>query len=602
MIEQFHLLRPLWLLAMPLFWLVVWWFRRARGGAGVWRDVCDPDLAPYVLRRDGGARPLPAWTILAAGTVLLLALSGPTWEQAPVPVFRGQSALVVVLDLSASMNAADVEPSRLARARFKIADLLDTDASAQTALVVFATHAFVVTPLTGDRATIKSHLQGLETGIMPAQGSEPAAGLELARQLLGQAGAINGQVLLITDGADRAALARARDALAGGDFTLSVLGVGSSAGAPIPDSQGGFVRDDGGNIIMSSLDGTALGELARAGGGTYAELGADNRDIRELAARIDSGFDAQARKLEDLAASQWREAGPWLLLPLLPLAAIGFRRGLIVGIATLALLPVSDDARAGWWWTDDQAGSRAFARGAWDDAAAHFQRRDWRGAANYRAGAYEQALGDFADGEDARSHYNRGNALARLGRYEEAIAAYDKSLELAPDLADAAHNRQLIEQLLSEQKPPPTDQQNRSDDDAQDDGEQDAADQQGQIQGAGGETGGDSDQSLSDSNSMGGDGGEDGEQANQTGSADSESAGEQAQQDQGEQDNNDEAGEAGAAARAARDGDETDAERAQATEQWLRQIPDDPGGLLRRKFHYLYKKQYGSSAGNGDAW
>ncbi len=599
--ESFHFLRPLWLLALPAFWLLVWWYRRARASGGAWARVCDAALLPFVVQAHGGGRTRVGGPLLAAaGTLAVVALAGPTWEREPVPVFRGESALVIALDLSASMNAEDVAPSRLARARFKIADLLALRQTGQTGLVVFAAQSFVVTPLTDDTDTLLAHLQGLDTSIMPRQGSEPAAALAQAARLLEQAGAVQGHVLLITDGAEPAALERARDALTGAGFGLSVLGIGSEEGAPIPDSRGGFARHADGSMIMSRLASDALAGLAAAGGGLYLEPTSDTSDMARLQRRLDQAVDGHAERLDALAASQWREFGPWLLLALLPLAALGFRRGLIVGLACAVLPLGTPEVRADWFRTPDQAGAEAFAAGDYERAGTRFADPAWRGSAAYRAGDYERALADFAEGEDAAAHYNRGNALARLGRYEEAISAYDSALELAPDLADAAHNRELVEKLLQSDQPPPPQQGEQAD--QQDGDEQDADDAEPQQSqgGGGGQSSSGGEQELSDGNAMGGDEQDGGEQAEseQQGAAPS---GEEEQAAAREADEGEEPQPA-SAAQLAEGETESEAERAQATEQWLRQIPDDPAGLLRRKFQYQYKKRYGDAPYEGNRW
>ncbi len=606
----FHFLRPEWLWALPLFWLIAWWHLRGRGRGGAWSRVVDPALLQFMVdsgpgedvRTRGGALAL-------AGTLAILALAGPTWERAPVPVFRKDAALVIALDLSASMNAEDVTPSRLVRARFKVADLLRLRRDGQTGLVVFAAQSFVVTPLTDDTTTLLAQLQGLDTSIMPRQGSAPAAALEQAAELLSQAGMTVGHVLLVTDGADAATLARAGAAAERAGLAVSVLGVGTSQGAPVPDARGGFVRDAGGELVMSTLDSGALADFAAAHAGLYLSLDSDDAELERLNRHIEAALAAHSERLDDLASSQWREAGPWLLLPLLLLAALGFRRGAFFVLA-LACLPLAPQpARAadgGWFRTGDQAGARAFEQGDYAGAAERFADRAWRGAARYRAGDYEQALAEYAEGDSASAHYNRGNALARLGRYDEAVSAYDSALERDPADADARHNKALIEKLIEQQRQQQPPQQGQSDDEQREQDEQ-RGEQQGENQ-AGGDSGSQSQpdqqqQPQSQGDASGEPGEEKSEQAEAAQKDEAEAAGEEEQQqqarpEQGEQDEQ----QADSPQQMAEAQSESDAERAQATEQWLRQIPDDPAGLLRRKFQYQYKQRYGDAPYEGDRW
>ena len=370
MMAEFHFLRPLWLVALIPVGLMVWRYFRVRHRGGAWSRACDAALLPFVLSTHSARESkLTGLAVALAGTLAIVALAGPVWERLPVPVFRGESALVIALDLSASMNAEDPSPSRLQHARFRIADILRLRTTGQTALVVFAAQSFVVTPLTDDTETLAAQLQELDTLMMPSQGTEPAAALEQADQLLQQAGISRGHIVLITDGADRPTLERAHTQIATMRHRVSVLGVGTAQGAPIPDQSGGFLKGPANEIIISRLAVMALRELANAGRGMFLDLTADDRDLETLNGLQNSDLDAGVERLEDLAASQWREFGPWLLLLLLPIAAAGFRRGLLVLLLAVIAPIVPIDATAGWWQTPDQEAQSAYADGAYGAAA-----------------------------------------------------------------------------------------------------------------------------------------------------------------------------------------------------------------------------------------
>ena len=189
MIEQFHFLRPGWLLLLiPLLaglWLLFKLLFKSRYDSGNWRAVIDARLLPFVLS-DGRVRrrdPM-RWIFAAAALLAIVALAGPTWEKLPQPVYHKQTALVIALDLSRSMNTSDIKPSRLTRARHKIADVLDLRIEGQTALLVYAADAFAVTPLTSDIETIKALLPAIDSEMMPAQGSRADRAVELAFELL----------------------------------------------------------------------------------------------------------------------------------------------------------------------------------------------------------------------------------------------------------------------------------------------------------------------------------------------------------------------------------------------------------------------------------
>lgn len=562
-LAELHWLRPWWLaLLLPLAWVAWRWWRR-RDGAGRWSQWCDAALAPFVLVADEtrAARGLRAAAV-AAAALGVLALAGPTWQRLPQPVYRSGQALVIALDLSRSMDARDLKPSRLARARYKLADLLARRPAAQVALVVYAAEGFAVTPLTSDVDTIASQLPALGTDLMPAQGSNVSAALETAARLVRQAGLAGGDVLVVSDGVGPAERQRALAVAERHGLRVSVLGTGGTRPVPVPDGSRGALRDAGGRVVTTALDEASLKALVRDG--RYARISVDDSDLDRLAA-VWSRPPVQAPALPSgLEADRWEEAGPWLLLLALPLVAAAFRRGAVWVLVGAVVLPPPAPA-AGLWQRDDQAAAELLDRGEAASAARRFADPAWRGIAHYRAGDFAAAARDFAAGSDADSHYNRGNALARLGRYEEAMAAYRRALALDPAHRDARHNLALLERLP---KPPPA-------------GERSGDHGDGQRHG---DTGDGTDGRQAEDEHGRGERGADGRGRPEDAREPPATADADGAQDSGDGDADD-AGEQQALAEA---GDAEELER--AAEQWLRRIPDDPGGLLRRKFLYQYRR------------
>lgn len=592
---EFHWLRPEWLWALPFIVAITFILVRRHLAPGSWRNVVDPALAPYVLS-SSQAKGLGYrwWLVLIGGILATLALAGPSWNRVEQPVFRSEQAIVIALDLSRSMDAQDLTPSRLTRARLKILDILERRSVGQTALVVYSSNAFTVTPLTTDADTVAALVNSLSTDIMPSRGSYPLAAINKGRQLLQQAGVGQGEVLLITDGGTSPAAERAAEDLQLAGFSLSVLGVGTTEGAPIPRAGGGFVTDRAGNIAVPRLEANSLRQLAAAGGGRYAVMTADDSDLDAiLSGEVGSGASTD----DSLATDQWQEEGPYLLLLLVPLAAFAFRRGLLV-VLFVFILPLAEPAQAlTWddlWLTKDQQAQRLLEAGSAPDAAALFEDPGWRAVANYRAGEYGGSAADFAADKAVKSLYNLGNALARMGEFESAIDAYEEVLEINPALEDALYNRDLLQDLLEQSQ------------DSQD-GEQ--GDQQNSSEAGGGaqQSEGESDQSGQEGAS--GDPGAEGEQgdasvrdeesANQEDmeamQAELERAAQEAHQQSAEA--QEQQGMSKAEAQAMRRAQE----QQQAMEQWLRRIPNDPGGLLRRKFRYQYQRQGRDQDGN-DLW
>ncbi len=589
MIEQFHFLRPAWLLLLPLLALILYWLARHRLDSSGWRRVVDSRLLPYLLAGgDGTAQSWPRWLLGSVATLAIVALAGPTWERLPQPVYHNEAALVIALDLSRSMDASDVKPSRLVRARHKIADLLAARDEGQTALVVYARDAFAVTPLTSDTETILALLPSLEPDLMPAQGSRAERALEIAFELFAGGGVPRGDLLLVTDGLDALAFERVRARLDGSPHRLSVLAVGTAAGGPIPLPNGGFLKDTDGAIVVSALAEDNLRAVAEAGNGVYAAISADDLDINALVYQFESELAAAGVRAAERSTELWRELGPWLLLPALPLAALAFRRGMLYVIALAIIAAAPPDAHAlDWnslWQNDDQRARALFEQQRHADAAATFSDPDWRAAANYRAGDLAAAIESWRALDGERAQYNRATALAGLGRYAEALDEYDRLLERNPAHADARFNKRQIEDWLERQEQ----QQQESQAQGGDPGEQ-PRDAAGGQDGAG-------DDSARAANA-GAEG--DAQPAGEAEDGDTASGGERA------------AG-ATAADPAAADADTQEApgealanlERQmseQATEQWLRKIPDDPGGLLRRKFLFQYRQRGGVDR-EGDPW
>ena len=566
-----HFIRPWWFAALLPLAVVLWLLARGRFSGKNWEAVCDPHLLPFMLlgrTLDLGRRGFLYLTGLA-GALAVTALAGPAWERLPQPVLRDDSALVVVLDLSLSMDAVDVKPNRLSHARFKINDLLDRRSHGQTGLVVYARNAFTVVPITDDTAAIELYLRSLGTGLMPRQGSRADLGLQEAGALLQKIDADTGDVLLVTDYTDARTLNHARR-LNDKGYTVSVLGVGTESGGPISLPSGGFLSHAG-EVVVPRFTESGLSKVARAGGGVYVRFNPfASGDVEKLGEWFDGRLSTiESRKESEASTDLWREEGPWLILLMLPIAALGFRRGLLLVSACLVLAQPQPAYAANWadlWSRPDQQAAQALEEGDAARAAELFEDDQWKAAAQYRAGDFTGAVETFGTLDGAANWYNKGNALVGAGKLKEAIEAYKRALEIAPDMEDARYNQQLVGQMLKEMQ---TRQMQRGEEGEQGDEQQG---QQARAREDGEESGEESEE----------DGGE---------SAQSDSPGDEADE-AGAEESDEQQADSGAEEG---DGDsagassplETMAEKDQAIEQWLRSVPDDPGRLLKRKLRHL---------------
>ena len=611
LIENFHFLRPLWLLALIPAVLLLAALWRLNSNVTAWDRAIDQDLLPYLLDRSKNAsQRTPLVLLLLVWLLTSLALAGPVWEKLPQPVQKREDALVIVLDLSLSMFAPDHSPSRVDLAKRKLRDILALRSEGQTALVVYAGDAHAVTPLTDDVVTIEALVPSLNPNIMPLFGSNPVEALELAISLLKNTDGGSGKILLMTDGiAGFDEEQRIADLLDGTDNELLVMGIGTEEGAPIRTNDGNFLTDERGTIIVPRLNKNLLTSLANRVGGRYHDIQLADSDLAYLLSDINPLGEESLSDVEE-EFDVWYEIGPWLLLLVLPVAALSFRRGwlfLLPLSVSLALVtpsqqtyaadfgptvdiqindegqPLPDEteeqgfsfaeAWKGLWMTRDQRAAAAFERDEHNEAASLFEDNDWRGASSYRGGNYEAAVAAFAANASADGHYNRGNALAQSGNYAEAITAYNLALALDEQHDDAIKNKEIVEQLLEQQQA--------------EEGEQEEGDSEES----------DSEQSSESESEQQEESSEQQDQESQEGNQDEQEQQEQQQQQAPEDQEN---SESNSEQNTPNETENDEFEEQQALEQWLRRIDDDPGELLRRKFRYQYRQRQLNGTANSN--
>ncbi len=331
---HFHFIRPFWLWAfIPL--VLIFWFLIFRSHTLTnWQKVCDKHLLPHLLTTGSNEKTIwPRILAFVAFFFAIIAMAGPTWSRQPQAVYQALNSKVIVLDMSQSMDASDIAPTRLQRAKYKVLDILKQLKDARVGMVVFTSEPFVLSPLTKDANTISLLVPTLNTSIMPVQGSNISAALLKAQQLLQQGGASSGgQIILITDSnVTNQDVSVARD-LASQGITTSVLGIGSEQGAPIKKAEGGFVTDNKGNIILPRLNVDALNRLAEAGNGRYINFTNDDRDVESLLLpSISDRFNQQA-KLSKQMTDVWQDQGRWFILISLLIALLAFRRGFLLEV------------------------------------------------------------------------------------------------------------------------------------------------------------------------------------------------------------------------------------------------------------------------------
>lgn len=325
--EFIHWSRPYWFLALIPALLMLLALSRYLIKGNNWQNIIDAPLLQHLLIFPDAKKHY--WPLVLLGLMWLiavLALAGPAWDKRIQPVYQNQSAKVILLDLSHSMLAQDITPNRLTRAQYKILDILNNYREGQTGMAVFSSEAYTVSPLTFDTHTIALMVPDLSPNIMPVSGSNIGVGLDKAKQLLQQGGVKSGTIVLITDSVPTPADDKIAEQIHADGYTVSVLGIGTIQGAPIP-TDNNFETQQG-KPILTKLDIPGLEQLAEAGGGRFSTFTDSDADIHYLLSPTVNNVNAGINKAKEHSnINLWIDEGRWFILLLLPLALLAFRRG-----------------------------------------------------------------------------------------------------------------------------------------------------------------------------------------------------------------------------------------------------------------------------------
>jgi Ca-activated chloride channel family protein len=465
MLEDLHFLRPEWLwllVAVAILWLLV---SRRESSERQWRRFIAPHLFEHlrvgVSRRSWFS---PLHLVLFVLVLASVALAGPTWEREVSPFAEDTAPLIIALDVSGSMNAVDVQPTRLERGKQKVRDLLAARTGARTALIAYAGSAHIVLPLCDDPSLFETFLAALETDVMPRRGKEPSGALELAERLLADEDVV-GSILFVTDGIATSHTATFRDHALRSEDEIMVLAVGTREGAYVRIGEGEFEKDDAGRLRVAALDLEGLEALRSEAGIFVVGSTVDDSDVGRVQRRVQSHLQSVQQQDE---TSRWKDQGYWLTLPIALLCLLWFRKGWTVSwarVVMLFLLTTGCDARpdrqpglVNLLLTPDQQGRLLFERGRFGEAAELFEDPMWKGIAFYRGGDLEQAAEAFARAVTADAVFNLGNSYAGLARYEEAVAAYDAALTERPDWQEAVENRAAVQAYIPSEYEPDEEQ------------------------------------------------------------------------------------------------------------------------------------------------
>ncbi len=470
---DFEFIRPaiLWLLipAVGLFFVALIKRKKASN-----EQLIAPHLAQFIMSDASTKTNQSLWLLALFCSLGIIFSAGPSFEEKQVPVFQSKNARVIVMDMSYSMYSTDILPNRLMQARFKALDMIDLFKEGDTALVAYAGSAYTISPLTNDATTLENLIPSLSPEIMPDKGSNVLAGLDIAKELLGQAGYLDGDIILITDGIDQQEQSEVSTFTKNTQYRLNIYGVGTAQGAPIKLPEGGFLKDHYGQIVVPTINTSQLKSLATNSGGKFASYQPSSADIAVFA----PSANGELLKDEKQNHALWRiDAGIYGLLLLLPLSLYLFRRAALLSVFLVFSFLPQQNAYAVDLPTvlknTDQRALDAYNNKDYEQAITA-KSSQLKGAALYQQGNFEAAVNQFSDDKSATGFYNFGNALAKAGKLEEAINAYQQAQALRPNFTQAADNQALVEQLLNQQQ----EQQNQDGGESQDGQKSDEQNQQ----------------------------------------------------------------------------------------------------------------------------
>ncbi|WP_149983042.1 vWA domain-containing protein [Pseudoalteromonas rhizosphaerae] len=470
---DFEFIRPtvLWLLVPVCLVFTIAMIKHKKTSQG---ELIAAHLAKFVINTNNKKNTQPMWLIALFAVLAVIFSAGPSFEEKQVPVFQSKNARVIVMDMSLSMYSTDIAPSRLVQARFKALDMIKLFKEGDTALVAYAGTAYTISPLTNDAATLENLIPSLSPDIMPDKGSNVLAGLDAAKELLTQAGYLEGDIILVTDGIEQSEQQDISQFTDANPYRLNIYGIGTEQGAPIKLPEGGFLKDSYGQIVVPTINISMLNGLARNSGGKFATYQPSARDIQIFAPSANS----EILKNEKQSQALWRiDAGIYGLFILLPMMLWIFRRGAFAAAFLVVSFLPQHNAYAvelpSVFKNQDQRALDAYQQGEYEQAATA-NSSQLKGAALYQQGNFDAALAQFSQDKSATGLYNYGNALAKAGKLDEAIAAYQQAQTLQDDFTQAKENQALVEQLKNQQ------QQNQQGQDGEQDQDQDQKSQDGE--------------------------------------------------------------------------------------------------------------------------
>lgn len=424
--QDFHFLRPYWLLALVIPVLLFGMIMGKTYVQSAWSKVCDKNLLDFLLVKGSGQKGnYLKYSMPFSALFLVIALAGPTWMKKDNPALSMDNPVMILLNMSGEMWNKDVSPDRISRAKYVVKDLTSTLKNTESGLIVYSREPFVITPLTEDGAIIDNLLPALEMNIMPQDGDRLDRAVDLAVERMKNVGFSNGNIIVLTSNI--------------GERFDKVLESAAKA------SHEGF---DVNIINMNSAENDKLKMVANKGNGVYLSY---NQSLSSLIDKINDITMKEIKQSQNMQ-TVWTDSGWYFLwFPLILLLGY-FRRGLIFLFILGMFEAYSNTASANWFLNNNQQGLKNFEKQNYDVAADKFTDQRWKGAALYKKGDYAAAYESFSKKDDAVALYNQGNALAKMGKIDEAIKKYEEALQKKQKFPDAKFNLEYLKKQKQQQQ------------------------------------------------------------------------------------------------------------------------------------------------------
>ena len=486
--EKFHFLRPeyLWYgipLAIILLLGVIAYSEKT-----TWKKHIAKHLRPFVIQNGTSWKSrLIHFSLFLLFGLTFLGFLGPTWKEVKEPSKKLESQFVIALDLSQSMLATDISPTRLERAKFKIHDLLEANPKAETALKVFAASTHTVVPFTTDYKIIRDNLDGLKPTMMPKRGT----GFD---NLFGHLDSLfvdnkaEGKILIITDDLEGIDVQKVSAFMQQNNVVLNIYPISTMAGGHVPSFYNAkLALKVNGKVITSKRNLAISDNLKSIDKVQVMQMSLDNSDVKLLAEDISEHLIFEEKpESED---KNWQDSGYLLVLPILILFAFSFRKGWAIYSIMFLLCfsscnKPSEDKESNrmafkdLWFTKDYQGQQAFEKGQFSEAAKLFKNPIHQGVSYYKQGDYLSAKTAFEKDSSNTSLYNLGLTYAKLGDLEKSQEIFELLIKKDPSFDGAEENLESINKAivtlkssvpedatLNEEKPNAKNKQNKSPED-----------------------------------------------------------------------------------------------------------------------------------------